>query len=233
VSKGKRPLFLQILDYCRKAVVPSLIAFTVIAPTIATILGNISAAIMLLVIGAAALVLTRLDDIRRIKLWSLEAELERKIDEARATLEQLRQLARAVAEPALSTLAMQGSIFKELKFSYRYRVQQRIDHALEELGVPVGDRQQVGTIWYAPVARGLAGLIVNDVRQTRPDLVARIDELGNANGDRPAAPDAYREFLQANGLMNDERAGRLDDYQHFWNTGEVRRPDDWPVGYHP
>jgi hypothetical protein len=112
-------------------------------------------------------------------------------------------------------------------------VQQRIDHALEQIGVSVAERQEVGSVWNTIVARGLAGLIVRDLRQTHQHLGPQIDELGNPEGGRPAPPDAYRQFLVANNLLDETHARLLDDYQHFWRTGEVRHPEDWPVGYHP
>lgn len=224
---------IEVMSNCRKVAVPALIGFTVAAPTIAVIAGDIPAAGLLLLTGAAAVLLTRLDDIRKLKLGSLEAELERKIDEARATIEQLRHLARVIAEPALSAIAMQGQWRRELSFSYRYEMQQRIDNALEQFGLSVKERQEIAHVWSILVARGLAFRAVGDLKNGHPEHAERIEQLFPKDGGRPAPPSDVRQFLEENRLLDDERARHLTDYEHFWKTGEVLHPEDWPVGFHP
>jgi hypothetical protein len=124
-------------------------AFTQVALTIIGVLCLIAAAILIgcartfkeasirgliAVVGAIAIVLTRLSDFTGFTALGMTAELRQTINEANATIAQLRTLALTIAEPELNQLAMSGIILSELRFSYQYDRKKQIVKNLADLG---------------------------------------------------------------------------------------------------
>lgn len=171
------------------------------------------------------LLVTRRRDIRRLKLWGLEAELQEKIDRATATLEELHQLAKVLAEPVITDLAMHGVLFRQLNFAYRCQLKEKIEQNLKEIGLDHTEIDVVNRFWNKHVSDGLAFLVLREINNK--DLKPYIDQLLEG----PASPADMRDFLVKNDLMNNEREERLKDYEHFLNTKKVRRPETWPIGF--
>jgi len=51
--------------------------------------------------------------------------------------------------------------------------------------------------------------------------------------ENPVKPDVLRKFLRDNHVIDKAVVELVDDYEHLFQTGEVRRPDVFPVGIHP
>jgi hypothetical protein len=93
----------------------ALIAYLIIAPTIAVFLLRKSAlALALVVTGATALLLTR-PDISSFGMLGLQATLERQIGKVQVTIEELQKLAAAMANAKVSQLAMSGQTLHRLR----------------------------------------------------------------------------------------------------------------------
>lgn len=86
----------------------ALLAFLIIAPTIAVFRKHTSGAGVLAAAGAAALLLTRLPDISAFELFSLKIKLEKQSQQVEVTLTQLQKMATAFAQANLTELAMSG-----------------------------------------------------------------------------------------------------------------------------
>ena len=46
-------------------------------------------------------------------------------------------------------------------------------------------------------------------------------------------PDGLRKFLRDNHVTDKAVVKLVDDYEHLFETGEVRRPEVFPVGIQP
>jgi hypothetical protein len=51
--------------------------------------------------------------------------------------------------------------------------------------------------------------------------------------ENPVKPDVLRKFLRDNHVIDEAVVELVDDYEHLFETGEVRRPDVFPVGIQP
>ena len=51
--------------------------------------------------------------------------------------------------------------------------------------------------------------------------------------ENPVKPDGLRKFLRDNNVTERAIFELADDYEHLFETGEVRRPDVFPVGIQP
>jgi hypothetical protein len=76
-------------------------------------------------------------------------------------------------------------------------------------------------------------VIAGAIAKTNHDLVekysgVRIDAPGN-----PVKPDVLRKFLRDNNVTEKDVVELVDDYEHLFETGEVRRPEVFPVGIQP
>lgn len=94
-----------------------------------------------------ALVMTRLPDITLLDALGIRTELRQTLNEANATIAQLRKLAVAISEPELSALAMSGVIFHQLRFTDQYNREKRIVDILKSLGVSQDDITVALQIW--------------------------------------------------------------------------------------
>jgi hypothetical protein len=89
----------------------ALLAFLIMAPTIAVFVRkNTAGAVVLAAAGAVALLLTRLPDISAFELFSLKIKLEKQSQQVEVTLTQLQKMATAFAQASLTELAMSGHI---------------------------------------------------------------------------------------------------------------------------
>jgi hypothetical protein len=198
------------------------IVYTLLVPLAAALLVGAGTAAVLSLVGIVMIVITRIDDIELFKLWGLEARLRQKIDEASATVEQLKRLASAIAEPAISSLAMHDQMMRRLNLSYRHKMKGDIDHMLREIGVSNEKISEIGAVWNQMMAYRLARHVVegeNVSEQVWKDW----QELAQAyEHERPVPPGKVEAFLKERKMWGSDRARRLEDYKHFIGTGEVR-----------
>jgi hypothetical protein len=83
-----------------------LLAFLILAPTIAVFTKRGAAgAGVIAAVAAAALLLTRLPDISEFQLLALTVKLQKQSQQVEVTLQQLQKLATALAEGSLNELA--------------------------------------------------------------------------------------------------------------------------------
>jgi hypothetical protein len=182
-------------------------------------------------LGIAALILTRLPDIKLFKGLGITAELQQTIREANATIKQLRQLAVTLAEPELSQIAMSGVMLSQLTFTYQYERKQEIVKTLEALGLEQADIDHALRVWTDVTRRKMSKLLCASIKDTKlvdPCLRIRLDAQEQA-----ADPSVLKAFFGQNHLTDEDAVNWLADYEHLFKTGEVRRPELFPIGLSP
>ncbi len=220
------------MDLALRLVSPRLflLGFLVVVPTVAVVFGNNSGAVILGAIGAAALLLTRLEDITGFKLPRLEAELKQSITEANTTIQQLRELALAIAEPTLNEMAMSGEISHRLDFSTHNESKEKIVSTLRKIGVPEHNLMKALGGWTEITLRKLSNLMSQRIHELHPELDMGVNLQGQFQAIRlidgkAAKPEVISGFLHQHKLYYAELLKMADDYKHLHSTGEVRRPE--------
>jgi hypothetical protein len=184
-------------------------------------------------VGAVALTMTRLPDITLLDALGIRTELQHTIDDATAKIAQLRQLAVAISEPQLSELAMNGAMLLETRFSYQYERKKQIVDILKSLGVSEDDIATALRVWTPATLRKLSNVIAIAIAKTDDALADKFRAIRIDAHENPAKPDTLREFLRDNHITEKEVVDLVDDYEHLFKTGEVRRPEVFPAGINP
>jgi hypothetical protein len=125
-------------------------------------------------VGALALVMTRLPDITLLDALGIRTELQHTINEANATIAQLRKLAVTIAEPELSQLAMSGAMLSELRFEYQYDQKKQIVDTMKSLGVSQEDITAALRVWTPATLRKLSNVIAEAIGKTDKALGGKI-----------------------------------------------------------
>jgi hypothetical protein len=210
-----------------------LLTYTVIAPTFAVLFGNNAGAGVLGAVGAAALVMTRLQDITKFALFGLKAELRKAVREANATTAQLRDLAVSLAEPSLNYMSMHGVMLSQLTFESQYTSKVRIVSALRRLKVSEAKIKEVSQFWIEIALRKLSNVMAQRLHTINPTIVDEfVDKIRLVN-DRPTTTARIDQFLKKADIDDAEIMQLLSDYDHLAQTGEVRRPEVIEVGVQP
>jgi hypothetical protein len=138
-----RATVLSIVLRC--AIVP-LLMFLIVAPTIAIWYDRNTGATILASIAIAAILLTRLPDVDEFSSWGIKAKLDKAVQEAEVTIEQMRNMAVAFAEANLGSLAAVGLITTPITLAGRVAIRDRIVGSLREIEVSDSEilRVQIG-----------------------------------------------------------------------------------------
>lgn len=192
---------------------------------------------LIIVAGAISIAFLNIDRIQRFKGAGFEAEMRQAVEQAHATVEQLRALAAASAESTLTTL-MADNFFDGTTLSTRLDLHDRLIRSLEEIGVPNAQvdeadrmwRRGVGVIYHRGIRNSLEG-------RTHPNHVNFKADPANLEASKLfqdllhfetwAAPSSsdMRAFIEGRNLMTPALVELLDDYSHFEKTGIIRRRD--------
>jgi len=186
---GKIQSWLRSLNaFDLKLLMVPLFAFTVVAPTVAVLLGQkTTAALLLLLTGIAGMLLLnlRLEDIVELEISykRLKAKLEKSITEANTTTTQLRTLASTLAGPVVVQLALSGQFMKYQTMASKQSDINEIAKYLKQIGVNDHDLQQVLGPWKLMACPHAFGLIYQEVTKTDPEKAKEMSLLRTKRGD--------------------------------------------------
>jgi hypothetical protein len=176
-----------------------------------------------------------LDRIQKFKGAGFEAEMRQAVEEAHATVEQLRILAATSTESTLTTL-MSGSFFDGTTLDHRLSMHDKLVECLQHLGVSQKQISEarhmwnkgVGVIYHRAIRHALADRkeknIVNpDATPERTAAATEFQELLKfERWDAPSSQE-MRAFIQVNGLLTEQISELLSDYAYFEQTGQIKR----------
>lgn len=206
------------------------VVFTIVAPVLLGVLGYEGVAWIALVAGAFVTLVSKLRDIAEITLGPVKAKMRETIAEAHVTIEQLRSVALASAK-SITTSLISESFMGQHPFLERLRLKEGVLENLEMLGATENELRDAEDKW----RRGITIIYERKIRRSfdgePPEIHGPIYEGLNKLMDlsqwHVAAPAEYRVLLDRHGVLNEERKGWIDDYEHFLNTGEIRRLELW------
>lgn len=154
-----------------------------------------------------------------IKVWGLEAQIkksEKVIEEANATIEQLREMALTFAEPTFVNLALSGNLMVGLTADTKVQFREELAASLRKLGINNTEIDK---------AAGSFDEMFNKYHKNK-FLASLSDETKKTIQD-----DVTPEKIHALNLsLSPESEALLEDWEFFMKNKKLRRPELW--NYH-
>jgi hypothetical protein len=207
------------------------VAFTGSAPLLIRLFGgSAGSSWQAFACGVFVAFMAKFNDLSEFSLGPLKAKMRETIAEANATLDQLRSVATSMARATLTDM-MAGSFMAGMSLATRLQLHDALMIQLRELGVSEKERDLAAVEWRKGICviyqRIIGNLVARDVRTVDAEKYGRLAKELNAMVDMNTwtapTPTQLRSFLEVHSLITAELADWLGDYQHFLDTGEIRR----------
>jgi hypothetical protein len=203
-----------------KVVKLPVVVFTIVAPVIAVIFGNIVTALVFVLAGLVALLWVRAEDITEVRFLSLQAKLEKSITEANATVSQLRGLASVLAGPVVAQIALGGQFMKHQTLASKQRNINEIAQYLKGIGAKASEIQDVMTPWKLLACPSVLHMILARLEEVDFKKLEEFSELLANNHEVPK--EVVKLFKR---LPEDARLAALQKvYVQIWKVGWVDDP---------
>lgn len=192
---------------------------------------------LMVIAGALGIAFLNLDRIKSFKGGGFEAEMRQAVDEAHATVAQLREMACSIAESTLTTLMAGNFGFSSgLTLDARLDLHDRLVTSLREINVTEMEIHRVRKQWSRGIGviyhRGVHFALGqqkqrNQVNFDAPEASRKAADEFQKTLDfadwNALASLSMRTFIDVRGLMTPELADLLSDYAFFESTGELQR----------
>jgi hypothetical protein len=182
------------------------------------------------------LIVGRFDEVVEISLGPLKARMRETIEEAAATLDQLRGVGVAVSRVVVTDL-MAGSFIGGMDNERRFQLHDEVMKSLDDIGASPEQKAAVEAEWRKGVSIIYERAIGHTLEEQRGNILSneRYDELArgfNALRDfeiwRAATPEEIESFFKGKGYAPSEKANSwLADYRHYLRTGEIRNRSEF------
>jgi len=184
--------------------------------------------------GTLSVFFSRLDSLEEFSLGPLKAKLRRAIDEANATVEQLRDLGCQLSDAILSQL-VSSEMLGVHDSKDKHVLKGRIISCLTDLGVSSTQKEQAQRGWKRGISvlyvRRIESSIFDDgvINENKKDgELEALDEIHSHSNmflwDVPNS-DIIRAILVKHSVSKPLLNKLLDDYQRFLETSEVQSID--------
>jgi hypothetical protein len=203
---------------------PALIALLVVVPCIFGVvsmpaqMGLATAAII------AALFFANVERFEKFKVAGMEAEVRKAVEQAYAAIEDLRELALALADPVMDTLGATSMLGSVAPAKYRVEQVSRIASNLRKLGATDKQISDAADSFHITITRTIVGLLWMRLMGKNPSK-GQLFEMFNWNAsdwDRKK----FDAFISENSLDKDGEVDELlQDLTQFLDTKTLRRPD--------
>ena len=186
-----------------------------------------ASAFAILIAGTVAVLVGRLNLVEELSLGPLKARLRASIDEANATLQQLRAVALSLAEASLTDL-MAGNFAIGMSLHQRLATRDVIVNSLLDLGLTESEVEKASANWDKGIGLTYGRAIRASLPKTlEPAIRSAYDALTKFDEWQAATPDELETFVNKHKLNTAETAVWIDDYRHFLRTKEIRRRDEF------
>ena len=151
------------------------------------------------------------------------------IEKAQVTMEQLRSLAGALATASVTAIAGVGR-YASPDDRY-FRIMGEIEKNLKGLGISHRKIEEILGPWYdAKLMDHVHAIrnVVGAIPEASPKRTDTWNQLfGRATFDPLPTPEELTTGLEVCGVLTDEVIWAIEDYRHFLERKELRRPDIW------
>jgi len=192
---------------------------------------------IIVVAGAIFLAFLNIDKIQKFKGAGFEAEMKRAVEEANATIEQLREVATTSSEVILTDL-MAGNFFSGTTLKTRLDLHDQMIENLKDIGATDNQIGKADKMWKKGVSlifhRGIHKALEGREHPSEINIKAEPhvleaskefqDLLKFEEWETPSS-DSLRLFIEKRNVMNPLVDELLKDYSKFEQTGIFRRKD--------
>jgi hypothetical protein len=194
--------------------------------------------VITLIAAALLFLMTRLPDLTIFRLFGdkgLVAEMQRAVDEAKASVEQLHVLAELFAKISVQQI-VGGSRWGGMTRKAQSDMVNGIAMGLTDIGIPALRVKAVIDWQKPPYSFDYFNIVMRAaLKSLNEKQRAAYDEWSKSFHDKGIGfepnPVSTETFLTANGLGSDEVIARLLDYKQFYAEGTHRRPELWFANY--
>ncbi len=176
---------------------------------------------LIVLAGATVLTFANIEKIQRFKIAGFEAEMKKVVQEANATIEQLRSVATTSARATITSL-MADNFIDDFTLKNQLELHDQLISNLEKIGA---SKQQIGEadeMWKRGVGviyhRGIGNKLDSPTAQEFQGLLKLDDWKAPTSGE-------IEKFIESKGLMNQELKDLIDEYKYFESTGTIRRKE--------
>jgi hypothetical protein len=128
---------------------------------------------------------------------------------------------------------MSGAMLSQLSFEYQYDRKKQIIGTMKSLGVSQEDITAASRVWTLATMRKLSNVIAEAIGKTDRDRAVKFSSARLDAREDPVKPEVLRDFLRDNHVTEKGVVELVDDYEYLFKTGEVRRPEVFPIGIQP
>ena len=214
--------------------------FTLIAPVfIGIYYENESTSWVAALCGAFITFMAKIDDLAELSLGPVKARMKEKIEEANATIEQLRDIAASTTGATLTDM-MAGRFMGGMSFSKMLNIHDSLTESLHSIGIPPEKiseiendwRKGISIIYYNAIQgaverREKKGQINPNATDEEKATIGELKELLEFETWTVPAPGIIRKVLIRHNIENDIASLWIEDYEHFLNNNEIRRRDEF------
>ncbi len=214
------------------------ILFTLAAPVlIGLYLRDASIAWIAVACGVFVTIMAKFDDLVEFSLGPLRARMRETINEANATIEQLRKVAVTSARATLTNL-MSGNFMDGTTLRTRLDLHDQYIDTLGRIGVSEVEigacdelwRKGVGVIYHRGIGHCLNTLQSQHPADSEPGkafvkAMGELQDMLDFETWSAPSPERIQHFLNDRKIVNNDIAELISDYRYFLDTGEIRRRD--------
>ena len=204
-----------------------------IAAIVVGILGMPGVMVVAFLLAIGLLFVANSDRIAKVRASAtgFEAETRALIDEARATIDQLRIVGKIAVQANLS-LVMRAGRWGGFSYDERERIRQVSLAALDQLGVSPNEREEIFEEWHTVTRFDYADWLLRHpiVRQktgASDGLKAEWRALRGGGFENIPSFRTIELLLQKSAVVEDEVRQLLEDYRHYETHKQHRRPEMW------
>lgn len=197
---------------------------------ITTYLGifSIKLGALFLISSVTAILFANLSKLKSLKLWGLQAELKDIIEEAYATIDQLRSLAKSISKPTIGLLAINGVSAIPLPLEYKLHLLGEINKILKKLNFSQDEINETNELFDKIMQFHHGIKITAGIKNVSEEEIKNLHIQKQPNGMiKIASPIDYKKFLKQHNEENPERAELIKDLEHFIEHKWFRRPNLW------
>ena len=170
-----------------------------------------------------------IDKIKKFKGAGFEAEMQKVVDEAYASIAQVREITCATAEVSLSHL-IESCFWGNLSFNKKLNLHDNLIDKLKNIKATDQQIQNVNKIWNKGILiiyhRGLKNQIKQDFNPSQ-EIIDEFDRLQNFELFEIKSLDIHKNFILDKGLINDKIEHLLNDFKYFEQTNEILNKDEF------
>lgn len=218
------------------------ILFTLFAPVIIGIgFDDQSTSWVAALCGAFVTFIAKIGDLAELSLGPVKAKMKEKIEEASATIDQLREVATTNSEATLTDL-IAGSFMGSMSLKKRLELHDSIIEALKGIGASESQiltaendwKKGINIIYQRAIRQAVEeredpSVINTKATEEQKKACSEIQELQNFDKWETPSPSQIRTILKKYKIESNSVDKWVCDYEHFLDNNEIKNREDFEI----